>query len=209
MMQSIHKKIKLLAGVFFVINIAAMGLWLLLGSPLPPDIDWRDPAGKAAKKSFVTKLEKLQADWDMPTEQRQRMLWPVVRRMAQEGGLEPATVMAVLAVESRFRPHAISPDGALGLMQIMPGTASGLGFKTAAEAMDPIANLRAGIDYLAKLKRKYSGDLNLALAAYNAGPGMISRHGGMPPFEETQKYVQLVLSERERFRASHQALASR
>lgn len=208
-MQSIHKKIKFLAVGFFVSNIAAISLWLLFGSPLPASIDWRNPATKTANRSFLTKMEKLEADWDMTLEQRQRMLWPMTRRLAGEAGLEPATIMAVMAVESRFKPYAISPDGALGLMQLMPDTAVGLGIKAPAEAMDPVANLKAGIRYLATLKRKFDGDLSLALAAYNAGPAMVNRHGGMPPFEETQAYVRRVLAERDRFRSGYQALASR
>jgi soluble lytic murein transglycosylase-like protein len=114
---------------------------------------------------------------------------------ARRYGLPPALVLAVVAVESGFRPAAVSPKGAQGLMQLMPGTAAALGVRDAA---NPEQNLDGGVRHLEALLRLYGGDLVRALAAYNAGQGAVARHGGVPPYRETRDYVRKVL---ERYRS--------
>jgi soluble lytic murein transglycosylase-like protein len=114
-----------------------------------------------------------------------------IQAVAAEEGFDGLLVAAVVRAESRFDPRAISPRGALGLMQLMPETAARYGV---SEPLDPVANLRAGVRYLRHLLELYGGDLELALAAYNAGPGAVARHGGVPPFRETLRYVDVVLS---------------
>ena len=114
--------------------------------------------------------------------------------VARRHGLDPDLVMAVVSVESGFRPQAVSPKGAQGLMQLMPKTASSLGV---ADAFDPTQNLDAGTRHLGQLLTLYGGDLTRALAAYNAGEGAVHRHGGVPPYRETRAYVKRVL---ERYR---------
>ena len=116
--------------------------------------------------------------------------------------------MAMVAVESRFRPWAVSPAGALGLMQITPTTALHLGLEAPSSALDPIANLRAGIKYFVGLQRRFNGDLKMALAAYNAGPTAVRRHGGVPPIQETRNYINRVLKEQQRFAAKYNSLAA-
>ena len=113
---------------------------------------------------------------------------------ARRHGLDPALVMAVVSVESGFRPQAVSPKGAQGLMQLMPRTASSLGV---ADALDPAQNLDGGTRHLGQLLTLYGGDVTRALAAYNAGEGAVDRHGGVPPYRETRAYVKKVL---ERYR---------
>jgi soluble lytic murein transglycosylase-like protein len=110
--------------------------------------------------------------------------------VARRHGLDPALVLAVASVESGFRPKAVSPKGAQGLMQLMPATATSLGV---ADAFDPETNLEGGSRYLAELIALYDGDLTKALAAYNAGPGAVKRHGGVPPYQETRAYVKKVM----------------
>jgi len=122
----------------------------------------------------------------------------LVEEAARRHGLPPELVLAVVAVESGFRPEAVSPKGAQGLMQLMPRTAASLGV---ADAFDPEQNLDAGVRHLEALVRLYGGDLQRALAAYNAGQGAVLRHGGVPPYRETRAYVRRVL---ERYRAQQQ-----
>jgi soluble lytic murein transglycosylase-like protein len=105
-------------------------------------------------------------------------------------GLDPNLVLAVVGVESAFQPDAVSHKGAQGLMQLMPGTARELGV---TDALDPTQNLDGGTRYLRMLLAQYGGDLGRALAAYNAGPGAVKRHGGVPPYRETHHYIDRVL----------------
>lgn len=103
--------------------------------------------------------------------------------------LDPALLKAIAKVESSFNPKAISPKGALGLMQLMPETAELVGVEN---PFDPLENLKGGALYLKKLLEEF-GDLELALAAYNAGPEKVRAYGGIPPYPETQAYVKNVL----------------
>jgi soluble lytic murein transglycosylase-like protein len=115
---------------------------------------------------------------------------------ARRHGLDPGLVLAVVSVESAFRPAAVSRKGAQGLMQLMPATAASLGVK---DAFDPVENLDGGSRHLGSLLTLYGGDLVNALAAYNAGAGAVARYRGVPPYRETRAYVKKVL---ERYQAA-------
>lgn len=112
-----------------------------------------------------------------------------IERIALEEGLDPQLVTLVIERESGFRPCAVSVEGALGLMQLMPETAADLGV---ADPFDAQENVAAGAKILGRLLRRYEGDLTLALAAYHAGPGAVDRHGGLPPFPDTLRYVESI-----------------
>jgi len=109
---------------------------------------------------------------------------------AQRNGLSPKVVEAVAWQESRLNAQAVSPKGAVGVMQLMPGTARSLG----VDPRDAMANVDGGAAYLAQLLRTYDGDLTLALAAYNAGPEAVRRYAGVPPYRETRAYVDAILN---------------
>lgn len=112
----------------------------------------------------------------------------LIRAAAARHGVDPALVKAIIHTESAFNPSARSPVGAMGLMQLMPGTARDMGV---VNAYDPAQNIEGGVKYLAWLKRQFS-NLNHVIAAYNAGHGNVKKHGGIPPFRETQNYVRSV-----------------
>ncbi|RMG43742.1 MAG: DUF4124 domain-containing protein [Candidatus Dadabacteria bacterium] len=120
----------------------------------------------------------------------------IINRSAREFGLETALIRAVIHAESGFRPSAVSPKGALGLMQILPVNLRRLGIK---DPFSPVQNIRGGTRYLANLIRKYNGNLKLALAAYNAGEDAVRKYKGIPPYRETVNYVKKVLSLRQRY----------
>jgi soluble lytic murein transglycosylase-like protein len=113
----------------------------------------------------------------------------LIDNAARKYGLPPAFVRAVVAAESGYRADAVSPKGAIGLMQLMPGTARDLG----ADPKIPEQNVDAGTRYLRDLLIKYDNHAYHALAAYNAGPGAVDRYHGVPPYVETQKYILNVL----------------
>ncbi|GEM_PF-1290155 len=141
---------------------------------------------------------------ELPLEDRQRHYWPLVRLLADERDVDPALVMAIIQVESSFSPLALSPRGAMGLMQINPITAQHLGL---ADPLDPESNLEAGILYLTKLREHFKGDLDLMLAAYNAGPTRVAAVGGIPNIPETKRYVKAVRKKIDYFRARFMTLA--
>lgn len=116
---------------------------------------------------------------------------------AREFGVEEAVVRAVIHAESAFNPTALSRAGAQGLMQLMPATARRFGV---SDAYDASQNIRGGVRYLSWLLRRFNGDLTLAAAGYNAGEGAVDRHGGVPPYNETQYYVKRVAQLADRYR---------
>lgn len=118
---------------------------------------------------------------------------------AAQFGVDEAVVRAIIHAESAYNPNALSRVGAQGLMQLMPATARRFGV---ANAFDPAQNIRGGVQYLAWLLRRFNGNLTLAAAGYNAGEGAVDRYKGVPPYSETQRYVQRVAVLAERYRGA-------
>jgi soluble lytic murein transglycosylase-like protein len=121
----------------------------------------------------------------------------LIQEAAARHGVDPALLKGLIRAESGFDPNAGSPAGAQGLAQLMPGTAASLGV---TDPFDPAQSIEGGAKYLGQQLRAFGGDPSLALAAYNAGPGAVQRHGGIPPYAETRTYVQRVLAYAEGYR---------
>jgi soluble lytic murein transglycosylase-like protein len=134
-------------------------------SPFP----WRDPARQAPVEP---------GDYDR-----------IIHQASMRHSVDPALVRAVIKTESNWNPAAVSSKGAVGLMQLIPGTAKRLGV---GDVRNPEHNVDAGVRYLRILLERYNGNLDLALAAYNAGEGAVDRARGVPAFRETRNYVQKV-----------------
>jgi soluble lytic murein transglycosylase-like protein len=115
----------------------------------------------------------------------------IVNQVSLEHGVDPKLVDALVRVESSYDPRAVSRKGAMGLMQLMPDTADRL---EVGDPFDPEENVRAGVKELSRLVDRYAGNLQLALAAYNAGEGAVARYRGVPPYNETRNYVSRILT---------------
>lgn len=153
------------------------------------------PSNPSAKYVLIMKEKRVQ----FPKNIDFRKYDKIIARVARENNLEAALIKAVIRAESNFDHRAVSHKGAKGLMQLMPQTASSLNVE---DVFHPDHNIEGGARYLRYLMNLYRGDMRLALAAYNAGEGAVAKYGDVPPYRETQNYVQRVMIFYDEFKKS-------
>lgn len=167
------------------INMIENGFQSLLSYAQKPDSDFQ--------KILDTKVNNEKN----PTKVSREEINDLISKYSDKTGLDEDFVKAVINQESGFNPNATSKCGAMGLMQLMPATAQGLGVTNAYDAEQ---NIEGGTKYLKGLMDRFNNDKSLALAAYNAGPNAVKKYGGIPPYAETQNYVKSVLSKYDRMK---------
>lgn len=129
--------------------------------------------------------------------EQEHNFYPIIFAAANRYDVDPALVKAIIMAESSYNPMAISKKGAIGLMQLMPTTATALGVE---DSLNPEHNINGGVKYLKKLLNRFEGDLELALAAYNAGSKKVKKYKGIPPYKTTQRFVEKVFKYYQRYK---------
>ena len=162
--------------------------------PVPPAPVALAPEAPAAPAVMTTTRSAMAwlLDYDEGRGMPQSPYGDLIYEVAKRYSLNPHLVAALIHAESAFNPRALSRKGACGLMQLLPATASRFGLRK-REIFEPSKNLEAGMRYLQWLSKRFNGDPVRVLAAYNAGEGAVERHGGVPPYRETQRYVRKIL----------------
>lgn len=182
-------------------KLAEEGVDIEVGLAQIHSVDWKkygltaetvfDPCKSlaAAERTLVTEY-RAQKHSPAPAVTGRRKITDLVHKLAPHYSLDPKLVLAVIEAESNFNPKALSPKQAQGLMQLIPATAKRFGVQ---DPWDAKQNLRGGMAYLRWLLDHFDGDVKLALAGYNAGEKAVERHGGIPPYAETQSYVKRIV----------------
>jgi hypothetical protein len=162
------------------------------------------PAALAASAPTVAAVV-VPASMAKPQNLKPQDLNQVINTISDRHHIDPDFISSVIHAESGFNPRAVSPKGAQGLMQLMPGTASKLGV---SNAFDPRANVEGGTRYLTELLQRYNFDVIKALAAYNAGPLRVQQYGGVPPYQETRAYVARIVRDYNRKKVAQRKAAA-
>jgi len=160
-------------------------------SNCPMGADWKLYAKEKARKYQYPQYPQYPQSQYSAKKYSKSQYDNIIGIIARGQGVSPTLIKSVIEVESGYDPMAKSSKGAMGLMQLMPGTAQDLGV---LDPWNPTENITAGTKYLSWLIRKYNGNIMKALAAYNAGPNAVDSYGGIPPYQETTDYVRSVLA---------------
>jgi hypothetical protein len=164
------------------------GETIILASIKPKPSSSYKPSSKPSKTDFKIKGSKFKFP-PFKGKKGEHIFHPIIDKASEQHNIDPALIKAIIMAESSYNPRAVSPKGAVGLMQLMPSTAESLGV---ANSYNPEQNVQGGTKYFRKLIDQLDGDIKLALAAYNAGLARVKKHNGIPPFKDTEYYVHKV-----------------
>lgn len=181
--------------------------FFILAAAGPPELATADspPHDNRDHRQAPPPDSEIESEHCSPDSDQVCRFYKIIVSAARRNDVEPALVMAIIQTESRYDPKAVSPRGAQGLMQLMPRTAEALGVM---DSFDPEQNVDAGVRYFKRLLEMFAGDRDLALAAYNAGAYSVLRHGGIPPFPSTRKYIRKVRSWYDRYKSMVQLVSA-
>ena len=181
-------------------QLSSLNVTLQRINTIEKQIQSLDSFAKAPDADFQKILNNKVENTKNPTKTSRAEIDNLITKYADKNGLDEDFVKAVINQESGFNPNATSHCGAMGLMQLMPATAQGLGVTNAYDAEQ---NIEGGTKYLKGLMDRFGNDKQLALAAYNAGPNAVKKYGGIPPYAETQNYVKKVLSKYDTYKGAN------
>jgi len=173
-----------------LLNPASLNVNGNLYSNRPNDIDTSSITNTTLLNA-IQEVNEARRDYSKPDTSSKSQLLNMINNVARDNGVDEKLVQALIKQESGFNPNATSKAGAMGLMQLMPSTAKAMGVNDPYNAAQ---NVQGGVKYLKSMLDRYNGNVILALAAYNAGPGAVDKYDGVPPYKETQNYVKSILA---------------